>query len=222
VKGADTGEVKPTPPHPSLFGTPPLTPTQADLLLVLAELGGLWCLSLDNRTRRRKARAYKRLALSHLVIVQTIRRTGHIHRDREVRLTANGWNALFRWHADLTGPITRERHVGRQGSKVDHPLDAAHFTASPAWGDSCGGFWDVTGHCESCGALRPLDADAYAAFVRTLGRMDRYRQRQRTHWWCAEHGLLRPTDATSRIRCVLPGTKRHDGRAERLDDIHPI
>lgn len=108
------------------------------------------------------------------------------------RLTCVGANTVFR-AIQVTTP---------EGTLDEHPR--------------CGGGWRPNGTCTSCTAQRPLDADAYLAYVDALSEDDRTRQINGPRLYCLEHGWVRTRDITTQKVCRLTGTDFHDGGLQRV------
>lgn len=72
------------------------------------------------------------------------------------------------------------------------------------------GQWRVDGTCTGCRSRRPLDADAYAAYLRALGTVEREHQESGPRLFCVEHGWVRRDEITTQKVCRLRGSNKHD------------
>lgn len=107
------------------------------------------------------------------------------------RLTCVGMNAVFRHD----GGSDRQSHPG------------------------CHGYWAADGVCDTCSAVRPLDAKAYAEYLvaaRDINPFEAERQANGPQLYCIEHGFMRRIHITTTKVCRLPGTEFHDGGLARI------
>jgi hypothetical protein len=189
--------------HPSAMDTPVITAAEERLLRAAAEAGGVAYNTGDTRRDRTQARTFSRLALAGAVTFTDAAAGGWERGMWAAHLTANGWNALFRWYAVSTDDGVRDRHIGRVDIKGHHRRP-------------CEGYWNLDGTCDTCGALRPLDGIAYRLYLDALAPEAREVEERAPRLWCTEHGRMRAAHITTQKVCLLPGSDFHDGGLARI------
>lgn len=189
--------------HPSAMGTPDITPAEERVLRAAADDGGVAYNTGNTRRDNSHARTFARLATMNVVTFTDAAAGGWERGMWAAHLTANGWNALFRWHATEIDGETRDRHIGRIDIKGHHRRP-------------CEGYWNLDGTCDTCGALRPLDDIAYRVYLDALAPEAREVEERAPRLWCTEHGRMRAAHITTQKVCLLPGSDFHDGGLARI------